>query len=206
MTWRVCSTVEWSPEDRSEFLEAIDEETDRLTRLVDDLLDLSRIEGGALQPYRDWHSVADLVDDVTSRLNTVARQQRVISKVEQDLPLACFDYDQLSRVLMNLGENALKYSPEGTPITIGARLSEGAIEFSVDDQGPGIPADFVPHMFETFTRAGVNKGVPGSGLGLAICKGLVEAHGGTIWAETEEGRGTTVYFRVPAGAAVETVR
>jgi two-component system sensor histidine kinase KdpD len=206
VTSMLDTTVEWSPEDRSEFLEAIDEETDRLTRLVDDLLDLSRIEGGALQPYRDWHAITDLVDDVTFRLNAVARQQRVISRVEGDLALAYFDYDQLSRVLMNLGENALKYSAAGTPITIGARRSEGAVELSVDDQGPGIPADFVPHMFETFTRAGTDKSVPGSGLGLAICKGLVEAHGGTIWAETEQGRGTTIYVRLPVGAAAEAVQ
>jgi two-component system sensor histidine kinase KdpD len=199
VTSMLDATVEWSPEDRFEFLEAIDEETDRLTRLVDDLLDLSRIEGGALQPYKDWHAVADLIDDVTSRLNIIARETRVAGKVEGNLPLAYFDYDQISRVLMNLGENALKYSPPGAPVTIEAGFSEGTIEFSVEDQGPGIPADFVPHMFDKFTRSGANRSTPGSGLGLAISKGLVEAHGGTIWAETEQRQGTTIRFRLPVG-------
>jgi two-component system sensor histidine kinase KdpD len=200
------TTVEWSSEDRSEFLEAIDEETDRLTRLVDNLLDLSRIEGGALKPYKDWHDVSDLVEDTTSRLSAIARQQQVVGRMEGHPTLAYFDYDQLSRVLMNLGENAIKYSSPGTLITIVARFIDDTFEFSVDDQGPGIPPDFLPHMFEKFTRADANKRVPGSGLGLAISKGLVEAHGGTIWAEAETGRGTTIRFRLPVGADAKVTR
>jgi signal transduction histidine kinase len=87
-----------------------------------------------------------------------------------------------------------------------ARFIDDTFEFSVDDQGPGIPPDFLPHMFEKFTRADANKRVPGSGLGLAISKGLVEAHGGTIWAEAETGRGTTIRFRLPVGADAKVTR
>lgn len=192
------SEVDWSDRDRSEFLQAIDEETDRLARLVENLLDLSRIEGGAVQPFKDWHAVPDLIEDVASRLTALAGQSRVISGKISDLPLWYFDYGEISRVLMNLGDNALKYSPPGTPITLSARALNGALQFSVGDRGPGMPAHFLPHMFDKFSRADPGGRIPGSGLGLAISKGLVEAHGGAIWAESEQGKGTTIHLTLPA--------
>jgi two-component system sensor histidine kinase KdpD len=193
------TSVAWRPEDRAEFLEVIDEETDRLDRLVANLLDLSRIEGGALQPYKDWHAIADLVDDVVSRLNIIAGMPQVTAAVDDSAQMARSDYDQISRVLMNLGENALKYALPGTPVVVEARGDGETITFSVQDQGTGIDPVFLPHMFRRFTRAESNRSAPGSGLGLAISKGLVEAHGGAIWAESETGKGTTIHFTIPAG-------
>jgi two-component system sensor histidine kinase KdpD len=117
--------------------------------------------------------------------------------VAPGLPLAHFDYVEIAQVVLNLVENALKYTPPGTPITIAARPVPGAIEVAVRDEGPGIPAAKLQRLFEKFYRADVSSRVPGTGIGLAICKGLVEAHGGRIWVESHLGEGTTFRFTLP---------
>ena len=190
-------TVAWRDEDRAVFLGAIDEETDRLTLMVGNLLDLSRIEGGALRPDKEWYDVAELVGDVAARLAKLAGGCDITVDVEPDLPLACFDYVQIAQVLTNLGENAVKHTPPDTKVTVVARRRPDAIELSVGDDGPGIPARVLPRVFDRFWRADPTGRVPGTGMGLAIAKGLVEAHGGRIWAESGEGRGTTIRFTLP---------
>ena len=188
--------VTWNEEDRAEFLHAIDEETDRLTLMVSNLLDLSRIEGGALRPDKEWYDVAELIEDVAARLTSRAAGHPIATAIAPDLPLACFDYVEIAQVVTNLGENAVKYTPPGTPITLAARSVTGAVELAVHDRGPGIPAAKLPRLFETFYRAGAT-GVAGTGIGLRISKGLVEAHGGRIWVESREGEGTTFRFTLP---------
>jgi two-component system, OmpR family, sensor histidine kinase KdpD len=192
-------SVHWSDGEREEFLRSIDEETDRLTLLVSNLLDLSRIEGGVLHPDKEWYDVAELIEDVVGRLAVDARQtgHQVRTNVEADLPVAHFDYVEIAQVVMNLGENAIKYTPEGAEIVIAATQTETAIEISVKDNGPGIPRKELPQIFDKFHRAEVTKRVPGSGIGLAICKGIVEAHGGQIWVESEPGKGATFRFTLP---------
>ncbi len=191
------ASVPWDEAARAEFLQAIDEETDRLTLMVGNLLDLSRIEGGALRPAKEWYDLAELVADVANRLRSRAPDRPLLTEVEPDLPIAHFDYIEIAQVLLNLGDNAAKYAQPGTPIIISARRTPGAIEVAVRDSGPGIPVRALPRLFEKFYRADETGKVGGIGIGLTICKGLVEAHGGRIWAESREGEGTTVRFTIP---------
>ncbi|MGH2535041.1 MAG: ATP-binding protein [Thermomicrobiales bacterium] len=192
-------SVAWDDAARSEFLQAIDEETDRLTLMVGNLLDLSRIEGGAFRPDREWYDVAELIADIAGRLTNRTVEHDLSSDVEPDLPLAFFDYVEIAQVLVNLVENAVKYTPTGTAITLSARRTGDAIEFGVIDQGPGIPAAQIPRLFEKFYRASNTANVGGTGIGLAICKGIVEAHGGRIRVESRVGEGAAFRFTLPIG-------
>jgi two-component system, OmpR family, sensor histidine kinase KdpD len=191
------NSVEWDRETRQDFLEAIDEETDRLTLMVSNLLDLSRIEGGALRPQKDWYDIDELIVDVRARLTQRTKSHPLSITVEPDLPMLRFDYVQIAQVLVNLVENAVKYTAHGTPIVVAAHQVPGAIEISVHDDGPGIPPEHQLRLFDKFYRANAATAVPGAGIGLAISKGLVEAHGGTIWVESEPGSGTTFRFTLP---------
>jgi two-component system sensor histidine kinase KdpD len=190
-------SVVWDAETRRDFLVAIDEETDRLTLMVSNLLDLSRIEGGALRPRKDWYDIDELIVDVRARLAPRTKNHPLTITVEPDLPLLCFDYVQIAQVLINLIENAVKYTADGTPIAIAARRAPGAVEIAVHDDGPGIPPEHQLHLFDTFYRGNAAAAAPGSGIGLAISKGLIEAHHGLIWVESEPGSGTTFRFTLP---------
>jgi two-component system sensor histidine kinase KdpD len=134
---------------------------------------------------------------VRARLAPRTKSHPLTITVEPDLPLLRFDYVQIAQVLINLIENAVKYTPEGTPIVIAAHQIPGAIEISVHDDGPGIPQEHQLRLFDKFYRAYGARAAPGAGIGLAISKGLVEAHGGTIWVESEPGSGTTFRFTLP---------
>jgi two-component system, OmpR family, sensor histidine kinase KdpD len=200
------ASIEWTTETRNDFLEAINEETDRLTMMVSNLLDLSRIEGGVLKPDRDWYDVGELLHDVRDRVETRAASsgQHLIVQVDPALSLAWFDYVEIAQVLMNLVENAIKYTPAGTTITVGALEVPSAVQFTVSDDGPGIPDHHLARVFEKFHRADPDGAVKGTGIGLAISKGLVEAHGGRIWVESQPGQGTTFRFTIP-GQPVDSV-
>jgi two-component system sensor histidine kinase KdpD len=191
-------SVTWEPEARQELLSAIDEETDRLTLMVSNLLDLSRIEGGALNPRKDWYDPEELVNDVMQRMNSRHPGHPITSRIEPDVPLVEFDYVEIAQVLLNLLENAIRHTPTGTPISVSLQQSPGAVTFAVHDDGPGIPLAYQPHLFEKFYRAPGKAREPGSGIGLAICKGLVEAHGGEIRVASAPGSGTTFTFTLPA--------
>jgi two-component system, OmpR family, sensor histidine kinase KdpD len=190
-------SVAWDAQTRLDFLTAIDEETDRLTLMVSNLLDLSRIEGGALRPQKDWYDIDEVIADVQRRLATRTASHPLTVTVEPDLPPLRFDYVQIAQVLINLLENAVKYTPAGTPIAVTARRVPGAIEVSVHDHGPGIPPEHQLRLFDKFYRAPSAQAASGSGIGLAISKGLVEAHGGRIGVESEPGSGTTFRFTLP---------
>src|SRR5215217_7881822 len=196
-------SVEWDRETRQDFLEAIDEETDRLTLMVSNLLDLSRIEGGALRPQKDWYDIDELIVDVRARLAPRSRTHPLTITVEPNLPLLRFDYVQIAQVLVNLIENAFKYTPDGTTIAVAAHQIPGAIAISVHDDGPGIPREHQLRLFDKFYRANAATAAPGAGIGLAISKGLVEAHGGRIWVESEPGSGTTFRFTLPLPALAQ---
>jgi two-component system sensor histidine kinase KdpD len=196
--------VAWDEETRIEFLHAIDEETDRLTRLVSNLLDLSRVEGGALRPQKEWYDVAELVGDVAARLAGMAAGHHLRADIPIELPLVRFDYVEIAQVLTNLVENAVKYTPPGATIAISARAADGVVELAVSDTGPGIPAADATRVFERFHRGERTGRVSGLGIGLTISKGLVEAHGGRIWIEPGAGTGTTVRFSLPVDAVAGT--
>jgi two-component system sensor histidine kinase KdpD len=190
-------SVPWTDDARSELLETIDEETDRLTQMVSNLLDLSRIEGGALRPDRDWYDLAELIDDTARRMPRQCERHAVNVEIEPGVPLLYLDYVQIAQVLVNLIGNACKYAPPNTPVVVEARRTGDNVEVRVIDRGPGIEPASLPHIFETFYRAPRQRGVSGSGIGLSICKGLVEAHGGTIRVESQVGEGTTMIVSLP---------
>ena len=197
--------IEWDDEGRGELLAAIEQSTDWLALVVDNLLDLSRIEGGALRSDRDWHDLADLVHHVIGQMQRQLAHHHVVTRLPDDLPLVCIDYVQIAQVLTNILSNAVKYSPPGSEVEISVETieSERAVELRVTDHGRGIPKKHLPHVFETFYRVSSDSDVQGTGVGLAICKGLVEANGGSIRVESERGSGTVMRVRLPLDAPTE---
>jgi two-component system, OmpR family, sensor histidine kinase KdpD len=197
-------SIAWSPASRNVFLKAMDEETDRLTRMVSNLLDLSRIEAGVLRPDKEWYDVAELMTDVRERLVPLADGHHLELEIAPDLPLAHFDYVEIAQVMMILGENAIRYTPSGTSVILAARCVPGAIEMEVRDDGPGIDPDHLPRLFEPFYRAPHQQQATGTGIGLAISKGLVEAHGGQIRVESQPGAGSMFRFTIPLSTSEAT--
>lgn len=202
---------DWDSSSRTELLSAIEESTDWLTLVVSNLLDLSRLEGGALRPERDWYDLSDLLQHVLDQMERQTSGHRITLALPKDLPLVFLDYVQISQVMMNVIGNAVKYSEVGTAIDIAACVpdSHDTVEIRIVDRGTGISSTDLPHIFDTFYRGTSTGSVSGSGLGLAICKGLVEAHGGAIRAESALGQGTTMTISLPldeAGDAHEMQR
>ena len=181
--------VDWDTQARQELLQAVDEETDHLNLLVGNLLDMTRIESGYLQPKRNWNVLADIVRSVADRMRNSLRDHQLQIDVSDDLPLVPVDYVQIEQVLANLLSNSVKYSPQGSAIKVVARPRDAAwLVVQVHNQGPSVPADDLERIFDKFHRVTASDRVKGIGLGLSICKGIIEAHGGRIWAEnTEEG-------------------
>lgn len=188
--------VSWTDEEREDFAQAIEQQADRLDRIVANLLDLSRMEAGALRPQRALHDVGALVEDVLERLRDRTQGHEVRVRIPADLPPALLDYVEIDQVLSNLIENAAKYAPADTPIDLTIAQSGGSIEFEVADRGPGVPLDALAHLFEPFFRVR-RDGPSGIGLGLAVAKGLVEAHGGRISVRNREGGGARFAFTLP---------
>jgi two-component system sensor histidine kinase KdpD len=189
---------------RKELLAMIEEEADRLDRFVGDLLNMTRLESGALETKADWIDIADLVDSAIRRLARQPNSGLVGRKLGSDLPLIRADFVLLENVLVNLIDNALKHAAGATKIELAAHGRGDRVEITVTDDGSGISAADLPHLFDKFYRAGgrTDAGRAGAGLGLSICKGLVEAMGGEIAvvSPTEIGRGArfSVTFQVPA--------
>jgi len=192
--------VTWTGADQRELLEGIDQEVDRLNRIVANLLDLSRIQSGALHPELSWNDPAEIIYSAVDRVGPRLAGHVVTLDVADDLPLARLDFVEIEQVLVNLLENAARYAPAGTRVAIAARRTDGAIEMSVSDEGPGVPAGDEERIFETFYRVASRRNPPGSGVGLAVCRGLVEAHGGHIWAENAPAGGLVVCLTLPLPA------
>jgi two-component system sensor histidine kinase KdpD len=180
---------------RRELTNAIFEEADRLNRLVGNLLDMTRLESGAVRVRRDWQSLEEIVGAALARLDTRLRGRRVAVDLPKDLPLVSIDGILIEQVLVNLLENAAKYTPADSVIEVNARLGADALTVAVSDRGPGLPAGSEARVFEKFYRT--ESGGGGVGLGLTICRGIVVAHGGRIWAENREGGGTAFRFTLP---------
>ncbi len=193
--------VQWDEEARRGFALAIERESDRLNRLVENLLDMSRIEGGALQPEKEWYPIDELIHDVLGRLQPELQGREVTLDLPADLPPVELDYMEIDQVLTNLIENAARYTPAGSPIEIGAQVEGDHIVVSVADRGPGIPLSDLARIFDKFYRVKniqtKSPHTPGSGLGLAVSRGMVEAHGGLIWAENRKGGGAIFRFTLP---------
>lgn len=191
--------VEWSDDERESFAQAIEQDADRLDRIVGNLLDVSQIEAGGIRTDRQYYPLAALVDDVLGRLRPLLVRHPVEVAIPDDLPPIYVDYVAIDRVLSNLLENVEHHTPAGTSIRISASRSDDRVVVTVVDDGPGIQPSDLPRVFDKFYRGGrVRRGsAGGSGLGLAVAKGLVEAHGGTIEVDSRPGEGTTFRFSLP---------
>ena len=190
----------WDHETQAELLAAIDGETDRLTNLVSNLLDLSRMEGGALSLDRDWQDVRELVETVAGRLPRMLGEQRLTLAFADSAGEAFVDYVLFGQAIQNLVENAAKFSPPDAPIRIHAEGTPEGLELRVDDAGPGIPVAERERVFEKFYRSDAVRGQqPGTGLGLAIARGIVEAHGGTIRVAESPFGGASFIIVLPPG-------
>jgi two-component system sensor histidine kinase KdpD len=184
------------PEVRRELVEAINRETDRLTRLVSNLLDMSRLEAGGLTPQLEWVSIADVVSDVLDRIEPILGDRPVAVTIPDDIPRTPLDFVMISQVLMNLLDNATRYSPKDARITISAEVVRDQLRVTVFNEGSHIPRGDLERMFDKFYRGSKDSG--GTGLGLAIARGMVEAHHGRIWAENVGRRGVAFKFTLPS--------
>ncbi|HPH98348.1 MAG TPA: ATP-binding protein [Anaerolineaceae bacterium] len=192
------SDATWDDKTRREFLTIIDEETDRLQELIDNMLDSARLQSGTMkmdfQPVR----LDALLRDTVMRARTHHKNLQVLLNIETTLQPIHGDPRRLSQVFDNIIGNAIKYAPQ-SPIIISLTRKNHDLLISFQDHGPGIPAQYVPHLFERFYRNPEQAmKVRGTGLGLYICRQLVEAHHGDIWVESYSGEGTTFYIQLPA--------
>jgi signal transduction histidine kinase len=193
----LAEDVVWDPDAQREFLHVISQETDRLSDLVTDLLDLSRIEAGNLKVERSAVHLKELISDAASQARFLAHENLTI-QLEDHLPTLPLDRRRIEVVIRNLLENAAKYGEPKATITIKAERQDGCVVISIRDHGPGIPDQYVDRVFEPFFRIddGLTLAAPGAGLGLSICQGFVEAHGGQIWLSPVQ-NGTCVNFSLP---------
>jgi two-component system sensor histidine kinase KdpD len=190
--------VNWTDPERREFAEAIEQEAERLNRIVGNLLDLSRIQGGTLVPTMDWHDPSLVLTDAVERLRPALAGHRLELDVPANLPPVLLDPVEIDQVVANLVENAAKYTAPDSTIRVAASVDGDELTVSVEDTGPGIPPSSLPRLFEPFYRAPQTGRVRGSGLGLAVARGLVAAHGGRIWAENRAEGGARFAFALPA--------
>jgi two-component system sensor histidine kinase KdpD len=197
--------MQWDDEARLGFLAAIEREVDRLNRLVENLLDMSRIEAGELHPEKVWYPLDELLLDALHRMQSRLQGRAIHTHFAEDLPPVELDYVQIDQVVTNLLENVISYTPAGLPLDVGIEVQESQLLVSIADRGPGIPLSERMHVFDKFYRiageAQTASSPRGLGLGLAICRELVEAHGGRIWVEPRDGGGSVFCFTLPVGTA-----
>jgi K+-sensing histidine kinase KdpD len=195
-------------ESRRDMLEVIDEESDRLSRFVEGLIELARIEAGEMRLRRWWGTVDEIVATALARATALTGRHHILVQIEDDLPVVRVDARAVAEVIYTLVDNAAKYSPPGATIRIDARLDEGEmIRIAVEDEGPGVPSNLRERVFDKFFRAtrdgdaaAVSRQPSGTGMGLAIAQGIVEAHGGRIWIEDNaSARGVRFVFTLPIG-------
>lgn len=188
------------PGEQKKYLNIILEETLRLRRLVNELLDLSQMEAGHLNLKKDSFSLDKLIDRVIKKIDPVVEKKGVAIVADvKDIPLVVADEDRIEQVLINLIDNALRYTKRGGKITIAAHAEPESVIVCVKDEGPGIPEEELPFIWERFHKVDKarTRDSSGTGLGLSIVKGIVEAHGGKVWAKNQEGRGAVFCFTIP---------
>jgi signal transduction histidine kinase/chaperonin cofactor prefoldin len=200
-TTLLAEDVKWSPEKQRDFLETINRESDKLHDLIEQLLDLSRIEAGTLRISPGKVSLKSIIDSALAQLQALTIEHKLVLDLPLELPLILGDEQRVAQVLTNLVSNAAKYSPSGTQIIISGHRSAGMVQIDVIDSGQGIPPPDRDRVFEAFRQLdnGIGHRTNGAGLGLAICKGLVEAQNGKIWIQDRSGPGTIISFILPIG-------
>jgi len=177
--------------------QTIYEEADRLNRLLRNLLDMTRLESGALQIHKELQPLEEVLGAALSRLEEPLADRAVNIQLPDDLPFVPIDSVLIEQVFINLLENAIKYTPAHSPIDLSASQDGASIVITVADRGPGLPPGDEQRIFEKFYRARAPQNGSGVGLGLTICRGIVEAHGGRIWAENRSGGGAVFRFTLP---------
>jgi two-component system sensor histidine kinase KdpD len=182
---------------RRELGQAIYDEAVRMAGLANNLLDLARLEAGAVVLNRQWQPLEEVVGGALAGMSTRMANHPVSVKLPHDLPLVEIDSLLIERVFANLLENAVKYTPSGTPIEISAAVDRNDMVVTVSDQGPGIPAGEEKRIFEKFHRVATEGSQGGAGLGLTICLSIMEAHGGRIWADNLPSGGAAFHFTLP---------
>ncbi|MBK8574494.1 MAG: DUF4118 domain-containing protein [Elusimicrobia bacterium] len=175
-------------------LQNIQSETERLSRLISNLLEAQRLESGAYQAVKERCPLEEVVGTVLERCSKIILSRNVRVDLPEDIPLIPMDHLLMEQVFQNLLENAIHYSPQGSPLNISARAKGGEVEISVADQGPGIKESDLEAVFEKFYKGSASSG---SGLGLAICRAIVKVHGGRIWAENGPGGGAVFRLTLP---------
>jgi two-component system sensor histidine kinase KdpD len=178
-------TVKWETDARRELLATIEEETDQLNLLVGNLLDMSRIEAGALAPQKDWNAIDEIAISVAAKMRKQLINHHLEMIFAEDLPLIHTDYVMIAQVFINLISNSIKYSPDDSTIVIEGQQAGEFIHIKLSNQGPQVSKEHLLRIFDKFYRVTNADQITGTGLGLSICKGIIEAHGGKIWAENE---------------------
>jgi two-component system, OmpR family, sensor histidine kinase KdpD len=189
------SDVAYTPEDRAELLEAIDDEADHLDRLVGNLLDASRLEAGVLVPHKQPQDLVELTRAVLARTAALLGQRAVRLDVQPNMPLVQCDYGQVDQIIANLLENVARHTPPGSAVEIRLSADEQSAHLDILDAGPGIPEEDRARIFRPFERGPTS--APGSGLGLSIAQGMAEAHGGTLGVTRSPSGGAQFCLRLP---------
>jgi two-component system sensor histidine kinase KdpD len=192
--------IDWNSDARKELLSAVEEETDHLNQLVGNLLDMSRIDMGALHPNQKSNVLREILNGTIRRMRQQLARHILTINIPENLPLVYVDYSQLDQVFGNLLSNSAKYAPEKTRITVKAfPLQSNLIQVQVINQGPPVAEEHLTRIFDKFYRVTDAELIPGTGLGLSICKGIIEAHQGKIWAENGKD-GFTFNFTIPVAS------
>ena len=185
---------------RKELLETASEEAGRLNRLVGNLLDMTRVEAGTLKIHAKPCDLRDLLGASMQQLRDKIEKRDIQIHISVEIPEIQADFTLMMRVFVNLIDNAVKYSPPDAPIEITAGVFENKLKVEIADKGFGVPKEDLKRIFDKFYRAVKPRQITGTGLGLSICKGIVEAHGGQIWAENNQDRGTNFIILLPLAA------
>ncbi|MEW6660424.1 MAG: DUF4118 domain-containing protein [Thermodesulfobacteriota bacterium] len=184
------------PDTKQELAQSIYEEAKRLDRLVYNLLEMSRLQSGEVKFNKEWHVLEEVIGCALAQLDTQLHDHPVTIGLPADLPLIQIDALLLERVVINLVENSMKYTPSGTPLEISARVQDQELLVAIADRGPGLPAGAEERIFEKFFQAAPGS-ARGAGLGLTICRSIVEFHGGRIWAANRPEGGAVFSFTIP---------
>jgi two-component system sensor histidine kinase KdpD len=182
---------------RQELVQTIFEEAEHLNQIIRNVLDMTRLEAKVISVQKEWQSLEEIIGVALNRLAEKLNGRQVTTRIPSDLPLVPFDPLLIEQVLMNLLDNAIKYTPEETPLELSAEVKGKDVVMELADRGPGIPQDDEERIFEKFVRGAAVGG--GIGLGLTICRAIVNAHGGRIWAENRPGGGALFRFTLPIG-------
>jgi K+-sensing histidine kinase KdpD len=190
--------VSWESEIVQDSLKVIEDEADRLTELIENLLDASRLQAGGFNLNLAEIKVDKLAGEVAGRVQTQTEKHKILAQFPEDFPTIVGDQNRIEQVFYNLLENAVKYSPQGGEIRISGQIRSRQIIICVQDQGTGISMEDVPHIFDRFYRAvDAAKNTQGAGLGLYLSRAIIEAHNGRIWVEPRSKIGTRICFSIP---------